>query len=114
MSDTLLELAARCEAATGPDRELDAEVHRVVGGLTVYDVLTPKGDIRDDVPRYTGSLDSSKSLKPEGWIWFASDGDEGGPYAFVHEQSDTRPSGVRCATVELASVAAALRARAAQ
>jgi hypothetical protein len=42
---TMKELAERVEAATGPDRLLDGEIWREALGLTIYDVVTPEGEI---------------------------------------------------------------------
>ena len=78
--DALLALAARCEAAEGPSRELD---EAIVQG--VY----PELDIRRDGPDglwrahgstmgracllrvedYTASLDAALTLVPKGWRW---------------------------------------------
>ena len=84
MSD-LIELAARCEAATGPDRELDAEIASQLSGHEAYLVTigpdhrreewvfisTDAGDASPTsrpVPRYTSSLDAAMTLVPEGWF----------------------------------------------
>lgn len=60
MGGELLELAARVEAATGPDRELDWAIADAVGF---------KGSIhkRTIEPFYTKSLDAAMTLVPEGW-----------------------------------------------
>ena len=84
-------LAARCEAATGPDRELDAEIGALFGlcphKKTTYERC--QGDsgytcdacgadswgnrsktgqgLRDPMPAYTASLDAAMTLVPEGW-----------------------------------------------
>ena len=55
---TLLALAARCEAATGPDRELDAETAVAAGWARWLD---------DECLAYTASLDAAVSLVPAGW-----------------------------------------------
>jgi len=83
--EALLALAARAEAATGADRELDV----AIGLLGRFYVAEPRwpgaepmiGYVDDDgarvepgngaqdslVPRYTASLDAALSLVPEGW-----------------------------------------------
>lgn len=54
----LLELAERCEAATGPDRELD---------LAVGEECTVPGESLFPVPPVTASLDAAMTLVPEGY-----------------------------------------------
>ncbi len=57
--DEMLALAKRCEAATGPDRTLDAyiemAVRHVAGSLYRY-----------KSPKYTGSIDDALTLVPAG------------------------------------------------
>lgn len=78
---SLLSLAERCEAATGPDRELDGEIALASG----WTFVKMKGDAqpywrkpgvtdyfsreRSGPPRYTESLDSALTLVPEGMEW---------------------------------------------
>lgn len=69
-------LAERCEAATGPDRELDAEIGRSVGASPKRKNIHKRGHyidgqpvlsrIKDVYPPYTASLDAAMSLVPEG------------------------------------------------
>jgi hypothetical protein len=112
----LLELAARCEAAEGPDRELDIEICRMLyreAGVNVSD------DFRPDADEYTASLDDAMGLVPEGWPRTVTD-NQGllgmGGYAAV----TANPAGEivkftsQAATPALALCAAALKARAAQ
>lgn len=79
-SEELLRLAARCEAAAGPDEKLDAEIVRAIGfkyrvrqysiGLTYgkdWDRYTAREWVRGDetladVPAYTASLDAAMTL----------------------------------------------------
>lgn len=87
MTDPLIELAARCEAATGADRELDREILFVIfpkDRVAVFDGVkhistmtgrdgepwfNPLAD-RDDCPRYTGSLgDAMELLVPDRCLW---------------------------------------------
>jgi hypothetical protein len=70
---TLLELADRCEKATGPDRELDADIASSLGWrfrpsfrATMIVAFDPSGIARP-APRPTSSLDAAMSLVPEGW-----------------------------------------------
>ncbi len=66
MMDRLLELAARCEEATGPDRVLDAEVFVVARDTDNWDALNRDGSVADHTPPYTASIDAAKTLVPEG------------------------------------------------
>jgi hypothetical protein len=79
----LLELAERCEQATGPDRVLDADICELIDlplcelPDCLPDVLqqiidrTRSGswDQDPDCPFYTASLDAAMTLVPEGWRW---------------------------------------------
>jgi hypothetical protein len=127
---TLLQLASRCEAASGPDRELDGEVFRAIGMPLPGDFggrdislhwneaeqcfLAPVGDmrVRYEQPRYTASVDSALGLldglarKPH---WSVS-----WPVAEVELVFSGGPVvNATAATPALALCAAALRARAA-
>jgi hypothetical protein len=73
---TLTELAARCEAATGPDRELDAEIAaKLCGGSAVSPIdlsgryWKPGARGFCIAPAYTASIDAALTLVPEGWGW---------------------------------------------
>lgn len=78
---TLLELATRCEAATGPDRELDELISAAVEGAvrevqsdgrTAYHTIDGSRwvSIRVPDPGYTASLDAAMTLVPEGFRLF--------------------------------------------
>lgn len=68
---TLLDLAARVEAAQGPDRELDAEVvAALAAGATVTSYLAMGLSARKPKP-YTASLDAADTLRLPGW-WITS------------------------------------------
>jgi hypothetical protein len=80
-------LLARLEAATGPDRELDAEIgiaakrfvrtHDGPRGYVLARIdadglivdLPGSGGPLALVPRYTASIDAALSWMPEGWRW---------------------------------------------
>lgn len=100
----LLELAARVEAATGPDREIDAGVWwRVFGSHADTDAdLRPQFEAdpakamdrwcgkgwRTELTwafpaRYTASLDAAMTLVPKGWFWMAGNRDRLTPRAYV-------------------------------
>jgi len=123
--DTLLALAERCEAATGPDRKLDA-LMAPLQGLEVVDEGHPIGRMCYDdmgaahlLPRYTASLDAAMSLIGEDAFWrLGNDGD--GPDVAAFKATVTSGDGPTLAfhdavtaTPPLALCAAALRARAA-
>src|SRR6185437_4519540 len=69
----LLELASRCEAATGPDRDLDWAITQVrhpsenphPRNQELF--LLCDGHFRRSDFNYTASLDAAMSLVPEGW-----------------------------------------------
>lgn len=84
--NALLELAERIEAATGPDRELDALIlieleHPSYRLMTMEDAVTfpdtyATGKIVERVdggwykaPAYTGSMDAAAALIPSGLLW---------------------------------------------
>jgi hypothetical protein len=94
MTDKLIELAERCEAATGPDRELDAliDVSCRVGLPTMPEWVWRNfpnnwrarpdnrvevfnkdglGGIHWEPQKFTASLDVVLTLVPEGWFWRA-------------------------------------------
>jgi hypothetical protein len=115
MADTLIELAGRCEKATGPDREIDADI---ADPLPVCANLNPRdtrGHVLEHVPAYTASLDAAMTLVPEGWhsSIFTTEGATLRGSAAVRDR-DGGPSFTSSAgTAALALCAAALRARAA-
>lgn len=79
----LLELAAKCEAAEGPDRRADAAIAAVTNpGLfgtpedarhyATYPELNRASFIyfaSCGIPRFTASLDAATQLVPEGYHW---------------------------------------------
>ena len=101
-------LVERCEKATGPDRELDAQIGRYFSA----DFL---GYVPDD-PQYgcaefTRSLDAAMTLVPEGWFWQVGQGN----HAWAAVYKNPIPPAMRVdpigATPALALCAAALKAR---
>ena len=112
----LIELAERCEAATGPDRDIDALIAPFAGSRVV-DEGYPLGRCCYDadhrlvtMPPYTRSLDAAMSLVPKGASWSL--------YDVIGKRESVRMYGrgfdVLCAAANpaLALCAAALRARA--
>lgn len=81
----LLELAAKVEAAEGPDRELDAEIwlactpgatrdqwsyiHNATGRECHVDETRDASHRLVIIPAYTSSVDAAMMLVPEGWFW---------------------------------------------
>lgn len=65
----LLALADRCEAATGPDRELDAAIHAAIYEAVVFDPKWKEwvGSGGMNVRKFTASIDAALTLVPEGW-----------------------------------------------
>jgi hypothetical protein len=119
----LLELADRCEQATGPDRELDAEIAEASGNMPEdYQRATHYGEPRpyfwhkfehegEIIPlRYTASLDAAMTLVPEEAWWSVMRAPCAEGYDAEVASDDPR----HAATPALALCAAALRARAGQ
>lgn len=123
-AEKLEELAARVEAATGPDRELDAEIALAVGivkeregntffGHRDYSCMVLERGYYDhdgsapELPHLTASIDAAMTLVPEGWDWQYSS------YtgtAYVHQGDRTTFGHTKVGA--LALCAAALRAKA--
>lgn len=71
------ELIKRLEEATGPSRELDAEIAVASGGYFFGDgelcyrdgetIVHPGHGGIDLAPKYTSSIDAALTLVPEGW-----------------------------------------------
>ncbi len=113
-SETLNELALRCETASGPDEQLDQEIANLLwqdqseaDPRNVFDCYQP----------YSAALDAAVTLLPEGsYSWAAGDcGEDDGPWATVTFHEGRCPDfAVSAATVPLALTAACLRALASQ
>jgi len=112
----LLALAARVEAATGADRELDREIDRAL--FPQYWRRSETGSWFSNYvhrpPAFTASLDAAASLVPEGWAyhiavrpWFDVFQAKGSVWAFGQRVASFTAS---AATPALALTAAALRA----
>ena len=127
MSDDLLKLAARCEAATGPDREIDAAIaatarhgteHTWAYGYPAWlaasdgRVHLAKNGPSFAAPAYTASLDAAMTLRPKGWDWQYSSA-TGTARVWLGDGRVHNSTG-NAATPELALCAAALRAKAVQ
>jgi hypothetical protein len=121
--ETLIKLAERCEAATGPDRELDLAIARLFD-VTVW--LRNDDDTANYETthwRYTASIDAALTLVPEGCGWVAgygqvrSDEPLGGAQITRHAKfagydvANDVIAEAEAATPALALCAAALRAR---
>ena len=119
----LLALAARVEAAKGPDRALDGDIAVAMGWEVTWVEARRHGgrywrrpdcswthEDSADIPAYTASLDAAASLVPSGWDW-CRDIDLG---VCCYRPEDRILIPGRAATPALALTAAALRARAAE
>jgi hypothetical protein len=136
--EKLEELALRCEAATGPDRELDCEILAAIdwretdweqGDRTVREMVKKRGiaafeksagDVLSTwrhLPRLTASLDAAMSLVPEGWWLHSMLGRstcEKTDVVLAVSGAEEVAAHACSATPALALTAAALRARALQ
>jgi hypothetical protein len=140
----LLELAERCEQATGPDRELDAAIFNAAseemerwnrrairlplskfrsrfddGWVSVYAGKGEDDPYAEDLRPYTASLDAAMTLVPEGWRFAGSESMSGGFYAHLITRELVADGAKAHAeahadTLALAISAAALKARNAQ
>jgi hypothetical protein len=133
----LLELAARCEQATGPDRELDGAIAALCFGAEVQRVTIGPDHRREEivtidrssaaplsrpVTPYTASLDAAMMLVPSAFYWsagtIAQDGYEhydDMDFAWAQAVHRRRSDHIDCeyaATPALALCSAALKARA--
>lgn len=126
---SILELAERCEKATGPDRELDCLIfeaqhlllmpnHRgMIDGEPTGEYYSPDGNqLPERAPRYTASIDASLTLVPQGFAsavgTMAFEGSASKPWGCYWEPNG-KPHTFEAATPALALCAAALRALAA-
>jgi len=79
-----VKLAERCEAASGPDRELEVAIEWAVGDVPAdaFNVEIVPGRMTiatgaysyHHVPAYTASLDAAIALVPEGMTWDVDEG----------------------------------------
>jgi hypothetical protein len=115
----LLELAERCEQATGPDRYLDASI-QALAVLAEHPepddealcLQVVRGPFADEIPSFTASLDAAMALVPDGWGSKAQQ--LGHPTFWTLVAPGTGHETIGCGSnFALALCAAALRARAA-
>lgn len=125
--NVLLDLAERCERATGPDRELDYEIAAAVNlwlAEQAYSRVPGDNGWYSETPfikgankvapssDYTASIDAAMTLVPEGLHWVLKSSD---PKAVARiggwKTGNYRIIGADAATRTLALCAAALRAR---
>jgi hypothetical protein len=105
-SKKLAELAALCEAATAPDREMDAVIHFVIkDGIGV--------GYASDAPAFTASLDAALTLVPEGDSWTLSRLGDGLFWCSTSFPDEADNFVCTAKTPAMALAGAALRARAA-
>jgi hypothetical protein len=117
-SGVLAQLAERCEAATGPDRELDWAIYKAIGSPP--EPILGGSSISGQqwyAKAFTASIDAALTLVPEGW-WIATLGQNlHGELTHCTLYNDFPVPLADCkraATPALAICAAALRARSAQ
>lgn len=116
-----MELAERCEKATGPDRELDLAIaklpirpHPVPAKATLgQGGLAWSGAYGFKCAEYTASLDAAMTLVPEGWNWQVGVGNHNWAAVYKGAPPSMRVDPI-AATPALALCAAALRARASE
>lgn len=118
----LIALAERCEAATGPSREINAQIAEATGwrdvckaGYGSWRGLRPTSGKREAVCPFTASLDAAMTLVPEGAVWGVHNSDD--PHPSVWKASVMPLAGPAGETLKakspaLALCAAALRAQA--
>lgn len=77
MKNEFEKLAERCEQATGPDRELDKAIARVIG---FFDGTRSSYALKLNlIPVFTASIDAATTMVPPGGRWWkAGDGVTGG------------------------------------
>lgn len=116
MKQILLDLAQRCEAAEGPDRGLDRNIHQQSIVWNLQDgVAIAMPFIPDErIPHLTASIDSAMMLVPEGWMASLDflHSERGAAVLFPPDKTSLAAQLARAATPALAICAAALRARA--
>ena len=121
------ELIARLEALSGPDRVVDIDLALHFAGKTklrVREVLVVDRVARwvdewdgrrwreAELPALTASIDAALALverERPGWVWNLSDGDNHGPFAFVHKPDNKNPVGSMAANPTIALLIALLR-----
>jgi hypothetical protein len=124
----LEELAKRCEAGTGPDRELDTAIEQALPCSHAFEQAHPGKNLsqwneaafafyrvgdegRDYIsPSYTVSIDAAMTLVPEGWRRWIYDADDGRCICRL-EQPDGKEVGANGVSWPLAICAAALRSQ---
>lgn len=117
--NALTSLAERCEAATGPDRELDADIWGMTQGvplkyLASWRANAPHAVNLEDAPAYTASFDAAMTLVPEGMYPMIDCEPNAIEVEVYTADNPIGAKGVSCraATPTLALCAAALRTQA--
>lgn len=116
------DLIERLEAASGPDRELDAEIAVAIGlGKATANHAGrywKQGDLHvtGEAPAYTASIDAALTLVPEGWTYEGRQGPSGFPHLWTLSTikcGDVRYTTVtgRARSAAITLCIAALRAR---
>ena len=107
------QLLQRLRAATGPDRELDAEIAQSLGWECIDNRnrywRDPDG-IDAALPHYTRSVDDALTLVPNGWRWRCAQTSDGF-VAFGTFPHTTKQTGGHAPTAALAICIASMEAR---
>jgi len=116
----IAEMIERLENATGPSREMDAQIWRAVtGGEYLITSRSPPVAIGGaTIPAYTASVDAAVTLVRDGWSWTVGNCDEGdAPWACLTSPLDSDEDGgckdyhASAATAPLALCIAAVQVR---
>lgn len=113
LADTMRELADRCEAATGPDSDLERAIKAALLGreyISFEDDLAKRQAATP--PRYTASLDAATMLVPEGLVVLIDQRTDHWKVTLWGDEFTCVAQG-KAVTEALARTAAALRSRAA-
>ncbi|MCW5676257.1 MAG: hypothetical protein KIT15_16910 [Xanthobacteraceae bacterium] len=77
MAAEIEKLIEQLKKLTGPDRELDFSIYRIVSGRKIdadgfitFDHQEATGHISRFAPHYTKSIDAALTLVPVGFAWF--------------------------------------------
>lgn len=74
MANELDQLADRVEQLASPCREADYAIHLLITRNEVIAMDPAGGYVPPSTPAYTESIDSARSLVPDGWAWWLDSG----------------------------------------
>jgi hypothetical protein len=113
---TRSELIAALGSASGPSRELDAEIAKLVGAPHgPYEHVTVETRsieyCEEQAPAYTGSMDAAMTLVPSTWQWHCGTCNEDDmPWATLTDTDTWVDYGAEAATPALALCIACIKA----